>query len=130
MKKILITLAFACCLYTVQAQGIFKKEANWQDKKNGITYEMNIWAKSAKDETLTKALAKFTPTDEKSLLEKVELIQEGKLKFSVPLRSETTEIQLEPGLYTFKLYHKKLGIKEFEIELKKGQKTNIQLTAK
>jgi len=130
MKKILITIAFVFGLYTAHAQGIFKKEANWKDSKNGITYEMNIWAKSAKDEKLTKAVANFIAQGDKSILEKIELVQKGNLKFNLPLKSETTELQLDPGIYTLKIFHKKLGEKEFEVELKQGQKTNIQLTVK
>ena len=130
MKKILYTLSFTCLMFFANAQGIFKKESNWKDNKNGVSYEMNIWSKSIKDAKQIKASVTFTVLGDPDLIDNIDLVQEGKLKFNISLKSTNTDIQLEPGVYTFKLYHKKLGEKEFEIKLEKGQKANIQLTVK
>ncbi|MFC3559422.1 hypothetical protein [Pedobacter jamesrossensis] len=100
------------------------------DTKNGVSYEMNIYSKSVKNADANFAKAKFTTTGDLSLLEKIELVQDGKLKFSIELKTDSTEIQLQPGVYKFKIYHKKLGKKDFEVELKKAQTNNIKLTIK
>ncbi|RNL55710.1 hypothetical protein [Pedobacter jejuensis] len=130
MNKILITIALAACSLLANAQSLFKKEANWMDTKNGISYEMNIFSKSAKYNNQNLAKANFTIVGDVSILQKIELLQDGNLKFNVPLKSETSEIQLKPGNYTFRMYHKKLGEKDFEVELKKAQLNNIKLTIK
>ncbi|MGA9651332.1 hypothetical protein [Pedobacter sp.] len=130
MKKTFCTISLICLIFFANGQGIFKREANWKDSKNGIAYEMNIWCKSAKDAKQTKALAIFKMQGNTDLLDNIDLVQGEELKFNISLKSINTEIQLEPGVYTFKLYHKTLGEKEFEIKLEKGQKVNIQLTVK
>ncbi|MFC4211190.1 hypothetical protein ACFOWA_08370 [Pedobacter lithocola] len=130
MNKILITIALAACSLVTNAQSIFKKEANWMDTKNGISYEMNIFSKSAKYDNKNLAKANFTIVGDVSLLQKIELLQDGNLKFNLPLKSETCEIQLKPGNYTFRMFHKKLGEKDFEVELKKAQLNKIKLTIK
>ena len=130
MNKILITTVLVCCSFLVYSQSIFKKESNWMDKKNGISYEMNIFSRSVKDGDTNFAKAKFTSAGNLSLLDKIELVQDGKLKLNIDLKIESTEIQVEPGVYKFKIYHKKLGEKDFEVELKKAQTNNIKLTIK
>ena len=130
MNKVLITTVLVCFSFLAYSQSIFKKEANWMDTKNGVSYEMNIYSKSAKNTDANLAKAKFTIAGDLSLLDKIELFQDGRLKFNIELKTETTEIQQEPGVYKFKIYHKKLGEKDFEVELKKGQTNNIKLTIK
>ena len=130
MNRILLTSALVCFSILGYSQSIFKKEANWMDSKNGVNYEMNIYSKSAKDTNTEFAKVKFTAIGNLFLIEKIELIQDGKLKFNIRLKTHTTEIQLEPGIYTFKIDHKKLGEKDFELELKKAQINNIKLTIK
>lgn len=130
MKKILCILSLICVMFFANGQGIFRREANWKDNKNGVTYEMNIWCKSTKDAKQTKALAIFKMQGNSDLINKIDLVQAGELKSNISLKPTNTEIQLEPGVYTFKLYHKTLGEKEFEIKLEKEQKANIQLTVK
>ena|GEM_PF-985751 len=130
MNKILITTVLVCFSFLAYSQSIFKKEANWMDTKNGVSYEMNIFSKSAKNADANSARAKFIAVGDLSMLDKIELIQDGKLKFNLELKNETTDIQLPPGVYKFKIYHKKLGEKDFEVELKKAQTNNIKLTIK
>jgi hypothetical protein len=130
MNKFLMTMILACFSYLASAQSIFKKEANWIDNKDGVSYEMNIYSKSGKDADAKIAKADFAIIGNLALLEKVELIREGKVKFNLALKAETSELQLQPGLYTFKIYHKKLGEKDFEVELKNAQKNNVKLTIK
>lgn len=130
MNRILLTTTLVCFSIFAYSQSIFKKEANWMDSKNGVNYEMNIYSKSAKNTDTDLAKAKFTATGDLALLEKIELVQDGKLKFNITLKTETTAIQLQPGVYKFKIYHKKLGEKDFEVELVKAQTNNIKLTIK
>ncbi|WP_316807220.1 hypothetical protein [Pedobacter agri] len=130
MNRFLITTILACFSFLANAQSIFKKEANWIDNKDGVNYEMNIYSKSGKDADAKTAKADFTIIGDLAMLEKVELKKEGKLKINLALKPETSELQLQPGLYTFKIYHKKLGIKDFDVELKNAQKNNIKLTIK
>ncbi|KQS36951.1 hypothetical protein [Pedobacter sp. Leaf194] len=130
MSRILTTCLLICFAFLGYSQGIFKKEANWMDTKNGITYEMNIYSKPVKSNSSTLAKVKFTIVGDVSLLEKIELLQENKLKFNMELKAENTDIKLQPGVYKFKIYHKKLGEKDFEVELKNAQTNNIKLTIK
>ncbi|WP_316832040.1 hypothetical protein [Pedobacter aquatilis] len=130
MNRILITIAIACFSLMANAQSIFKKEANWIDQKNGVSYEMNIYSKSAKNAGSDLAKIKFTIDGDLTLLEKVSLMLDGKLKMNVPLKAEANEIELQPGVYTFKIYHKIFSEKDFEVELKKAQQNNIKLTIK
>ncbi|WP_231423912.1 MULTISPECIES: hypothetical protein [Pedobacter] len=130
MNKILLTTTLVCFSIFGYSQSIFKKEANWMDSKNGVNYEMNIYSKSAKNTNAAYAKAKFTAVGDLSLIEKIQLVKDGKLKFNITLKTETTEIQLQPGVYKFKIYHKKLGEKDFEVELKNAQINNIKLTIK
>ncbi|PWS31213.1 hypothetical protein [Pedobacter paludis] len=130
MNKFLITTALVCFSLLAYSQSIFKKESNWMDTKNGVSYEMNIYSKTAKNSDVNMAKAKFTIIGDLSQLEKIELVQDGKPKFKIELKTETTEIPLQPGVYKFKIYHKKLGEKHFEVELKKAQTNNIKLTIK
>ncbi len=130
MTKILITIAITCLSYMANAQSVFKKESNWIDNKNGASYEMNIFSKSGGKTTTNLSKANLTLAGDLALLDKVNFIQDGKLKMDVPLRAETTEIELKPGTYTIKIYHKVLGEKDFEVELKHAQQNNIKLTIK
>lgn len=110
-----------------------EKENNhskWTEVRNGSRYKMEVV------EELHQAKAKETPhiaftiEGDLSLLEKVAFVQKGKLINNLSLSKNAQDINVAPGTYLFKFYHKKMGEKEFEVNLKKGDDKVVKLSLK
>lgn len=130
MKKLMIMMAFLFAASMAFAQ---KKESNyskWTEVRNGSRYRMEVAEEELQTKIGEKPNAVFSIAGEVALLDKVVLVQKDKLLMTLALTKGAQEIKVEPGVYTLKFYHKKIGEKEFEVSLKKGDHKNIKLTLK
>ncbi|KQC01688.1 hypothetical protein [Pedobacter sp. Hv1] len=130
MKKFMMIMAF---LFTASIAFAQKKESNyskWSEVRNGSKYRMEVTEEQLQSKIGEKPNAVFSIGGEVALLDKVVLVQKDKVMMTLALSKAVQEINVEPGVYTLKFYHKKIGEKEFEVNLKKGDHKNIKLTLK
>ena len=128
--KTLITLAVFVWTTVTFTQ---EKEANyskWKEVRDGKKYAMEVAEELLNAKPGEKPSVVFSIAGEVSLLAKVTLVQKERLITILPLQKEAKEIKVEPGVYTFKFYHKKIGEKEFEVNFKKGDHKVVKLSLK
>ncbi|WP_199117543.1 hypothetical protein [Pedobacter sp. ASV28] len=130
MKKIIITTLLSIAVNFAFAQNRENNHSVWRDSKNGITYQMEISSTLVKVGKNEKPHVSFSVIGDIGSLQKLTFTRKNELQVNLTLEQKPQDIMVEPGLYTFKLYHQKLGQKEFDIELKKGEDKKVVLTLK
>lgn len=130
MKKILLMAIFALSLGTVSAQEQSKNTSKWREIRNGKSYQMAIESKNSNKKADGETHLALKIEGDVTQLSKLSLTQKNQMMINLPVSKEAQDIKVEPGLYTFKLYHKNLGEKAFEVEIKKGDDKEVLITLK
>lgn len=129
MKTLIITIAFALTAITTMAQSQSKSESTWEDNTNGTIYKMKASANGITANTAAKPHISFKVDGDATNLSKI-AFSGNDLNVAVPVSNAKQDISVAPGAYKFKFYHSKLGMKEFEMNLKNGEEKTVILTLK
>lgn len=133
MKKILLVTAFtliSCLLFAQEnTNSNTKSNSKWKTTIDGKSYQMEASSSGSSAKKTQKSHITFSIKGSDSNLTKITLIGE-KLNLSVPISNEAQPINVAAGHYKFKFYHSKLGVQEFEVDLKNGGDRAIILTLK
>lgn len=129
MKKLLMIVVFALTTSTLFAQQETKSESTWENNNNGTIYKMKASAIGVSASAATKPHISFYIDGDSAELSKIAFTG-SELYVTVPVSKVKQDISVAPGAYKFKFYHSKLGIKEFEINLKNGDDKTVLLTLK
>jgi len=128
MKRIILIVALVIGVLSVNAQEKNSSHSKWKETKNGVTYEMEVKVDGLANKAATKPHLKFTIKGDTSNLTKLGLTSSKEFFVTVPVSKEAQDINVEPGHYTFKFYHQKLGEQQFEVDLKTGDDKVVVLT--
>jgi uncharacterized protein YdeI (BOF family) len=129
MKKIITIAAFALISLSAAAQQKSKSDSKWTSTTDGQTYQMEASSTSNAKST-EKSHVSFSINGDAKYLSKVIFTKKDELFVNIGTTKETQEINVEPGLYKFKFYHDKIGVQEFEVDLKNGDNKTVTLTLK
>ena len=129
MKKLLTIAAFALITSTLFAQQETKSESTWETNTNGEIYKMKASSSGVLGKATDKPHVSFMINGETVNLSKVALTNK-ELYVTIPVSNIKQDISVAPGTYKFKFHHEKLGVKEFEINLKNGDDKTVLLTLK
>ncbi|RYG07434.1 MAG: hypothetical protein EOO07_27415 [Chitinophagaceae bacterium] len=129
MKRLIITVAFALISMATVAQDQSKSESTWEDNTNGTIYKMKASANGVVVNTSAKPHISFKIDGDTANLSKIAFTGND-LTVTVPVSKTKQDISVAPGAYKFKFYHSKLGMKEFELNLKNGDERTVILTLK
>lgn len=130
MKILLMIAAFALTTSSLFAQEKTKSNSKWKETKNGVTYEMEVDMKGTSTKNVEKLHITLNFKGNTDELTKVAFTKEDDLYVTIPVIKGGQNINIEPGLYTFKVAHQKLGEQKFEVELKRNDYKEITLTVK
>ncbi|RZJ48703.1 MAG: hypothetical protein EOO44_20170, partial [Flavobacterium sp.] len=124
MKKLLIAMLFAIVSISASAQEKTKSNSKWKETKDGVTYEMEASMTGVSTKNVEKPHITLNFTGDINALKKVAFKGE-ELYVTIPVIKGGQNINVQPGLYTLKLTHEKLGEQEFAVELKKNDYKEI-----
>ncbi len=130
IKKLLL---FACLTLSVPA--VFaqsKKEATskWTESRNGVTATMELISHTAPGTQKDKAIIAFKISGEPSKVSAVQIVGTDKVALGLAGKDIQQKLTLLPGHYTLKISHVTLGVKTFDLELKKSEETTVELIVK
>jgi len=128
MKRIVLIIALAIAACGVNAQEKNSSHSKWKETKNGVTYEMEVRMDGLANKAAAKPHLKVTVKGDTSKLTKLVFTRSNEFYVTVPVSKKAQDISVEPGLYTFKFYHQKLGEQQFEVDLKTGDDKVVVLT--
>ena len=129
MKKLLLIAVFALTTSTLYAQEDTKSESTWEENTNSMAYKMKASASGVSVNAAKKPHISFSINGEDANLTKIAFTG-TELYVTVPVSKTKQDISVAPGKYKFKFYHSKLGVKDFEINLKNGDDKTVILTLK
>ncbi len=129
MKKFIVILAFTFTSTALFAQRETKTDSKWKSTIDGQTYQMEISATGASSKSAEKPHLSFSIKGDLVNLSKVTLTSKES-SLTVPVSKEKQDINVAPGQYKFKFYHDKMGVQEFEVNLKTGADKTVVLTIK
>lgn len=129
MKRLITTVAFALISMATMAQDQSKSESTWEDNTNGTIYKMKASSNGVVVNPSVKPHISFKVDGDTANLSKIAFTGND-LTVTVPVSTAKQDISVAPGAYKFKFYHSKLGMKEFELNLKNGDERTVILTLK
>ena len=129
MKKYILMIAFTFTSLALFAQRETKTDSKWKSTIDGKTYQMEISAAGVSNKSTEKPHLSFSIKGDLANLSKISLASKES-QLAVPVAKESQDINVAPGLYKFKFYHDKMGVQEFEMNLKAGANKTVVLTIK
>ncbi len=127
MKRILLITAFTLLTTLIFAQENSKSDSKWKSSVNGQSYQMAVSSTTVSTKSTEKPTISFSIKGSDKHLTKVVLT--GKeLSVALPISKASQSINLNRDLYKIKFYHEKLGLQEFEVNLKNGVSKSVLLT--
>lgn len=130
MKKILFLTLVVMTAITVSAQEKTSSHSKWKEKKDGVTYEMEVKITGVNTKNVEKPHILFSTKGDAKDLTKIALVKGDDFLITVPVDESPRNINVAPGKYVMKFYHQKLGEQVMDVELKRGDDKQIVLTVR